>query len=153
MADRVTGQKEASYHLPPVDSSIPSGQHFTIHHLRCLDVKIHLGFHLLPHIFHTLLTTLKSSTYVLVQDRNVAAIYGDALSQAWNDALKGVEQRPRLLTYTLPPGETSKSRQVKEEIEDWMLEQGCVRDTVLIAFGGGVIGDLSGFVAATFMRE
>ncbi|PWN28555.1 Shikimate dehydrogenase [Jaminaea rosea] len=149
---RVTGQKEASYHLPPVDSVIPAGQNFTIHHLRCLDVKIHLGFYLFPHIFHTLFTTLKSSTYVLIQDRNVAGIYGQALQQAWETATQGMEKQPRLLTYTLPPGEMTKSRQVKEEIEDWMLEQGCVRDTVLIAFGGGVIGDLSGFVAATFMR-
>ena len=39
--------------------------------------------------------------------------------------------------------------QVKSEIEDWLLDNRCTRDTVILAFGGGVIGDLTGFVAAT----
>lgn len=148
----VTGQKEASYHLPPKDSSIPSGEQFTLHHLRCLDSKIQLGFHILPHIFHTLLNEVKSSTYVLITDTNLQRLYGKAIEEEFARAAASVANPPRFLVYTLPPGETSKSRQVKEQIEDWMLSQHCVRDTVLLAFGGGVIGDLSGFVAATFMR-
>lgn len=148
------GQKEASYHLPPVDVTAgSSGDRFSIHQLRCLDAKIHLGFHLFPHLLHTVLSTLKSSTYVWIEDSNVAKLYSETLQREWSEAVSNLPQpHPRLLTYTLPPGETSKSRQTKEELEDWMLSQGCVRDTVLIAFGGGVIGDLSGFVAATFMR-
>jgi 3-dehydroquinate synthase len=51
-----------------------------------------------------------------------------------------------------PAGESSKSRATKERIEDRMLELGCGRDTAVVAFGGGVTGDLAGFVAATFMR-
>jgi pentafunctional AROM polypeptide len=47
-------------------------------------------------------------------------------------------------------GEESKSRAVKAEVEDWMLSEGCNRDTVMIALGGGVIGDLCGFIAATY---
>src|SRR5690606_14833914 len=53
---------------------------------------------------------------------------------------------------TVPPGEASKTRQTKGEIEDWMLSQGCTRDTIILALGGGVIGDMIGYVAATFMR-
>ncbi|CAO1617456.1 unnamed protein product [Sympodiomycopsis kandeliae] len=152
MTTQVTGQKEASYHLPPKDSSIPSGEQFTLHHLRCLDSKIQLGFHIFPHIFHTLLAELKSSTYVLITDHNLDKLYGKAIEDSFTKAATSVAKPPRFLTYKLPPGETSKSRQVKEQIEDWMLSNHCVRDTVLLAFGGGVIGDLSGFVAATFMR-
>ncbi|PWN21454.1 Shikimate dehydrogenase [Microstroma glucosiphilum] len=148
----IAGQKEASYHRPPVESQIPSGQAFTIHKLQCLDSQIHLGFHILPHVFHTIITELKSSTYVFITDSNLEGIYGETIRQEWKTVTSSLPAPPRLLTYTLPPGETSKSRQVKEQIEDWMLSQHCVRDTVLIAFGGGVIGDLSGFVAATFMR-
>ncbi len=51
--------------------------------------------------------------------------------------------------YEVAPGEGAKSRKVKEEIEDWMLDAKCTRDTVMLAFGCGVIGDLTGFVAAT----
>lgn len=55
----------------------------------------------------------------------------------------------RFLEYIIPPGERSKSREGKAQIEDFMLENSCTRDTVVLALGGGVIGDLVGFVAAT----
>lgn len=57
-----------------------------------------------------------------------------------------------LLTYQVPSGEGSKSREVKAAIEDFMLQHRCNRDTCMIALGGGVVGDLVGYVAATFMR-
>ncbi|RPA90037.1 Dehydroquinate synthase-like protein, partial [Choiromyces venosus 120613-1] len=58
----------------------------------------------------------------------------------------------RLLSCTILPGEYSKSCSMKAEIEDWMLSEKCTCDTVVIALGGGVIGDMIGCVAATFMR-
>jgi pentafunctional AROM polypeptide len=57
-----------------------------------------------------------------------------------------------LLTYAIPPGEQEKHRATKSKLEDWMLSQGCTRDTLLITLGGGVVCDLVGFVAATYMR-
>src|SRR3989338_6744073 len=48
--------------------------------------------------------------------------------------------------------ESSKSREMKEKIEDLLLDNKFGRDTLIIAIGGGVIGDLSGFVASTFNR-
>ena len=39
-----------------------------------------------------------------------------------------------------------------ECIQDWLLDNKCTRDSLFIALGGGVVGDLIGFVAATFMR-
>ncbi len=52
----------------------------------------------------------------------------------------------------MPPGESSKSREWKAKIEDFMLQHYCTRNTCLLAMGGGVVGDLAGFVAATYMR-
>lgn len=147
-----TGQKEASYHLPPVTSSLPTGEVFSIHHLRCLDAKIHLGFHLFPHIVHTLFTELPSSTYVFIMDLNVNAIYSEELRAEWDRYHSEHTKQPRYIEYVLPPGEMTKSREVKATIEDYLLSKGCVRDTVIVSLGGGVIGDLAGFVAATFMR-
>ena len=55
-------------------------------------------------------------------------------------------------TLTFPAGEQSKCRAVKVTLEDQLLQQKAGRDTVLIAMGGGVTGDLVGFVAATLHR-
>eukprot|EP00750_Incisomonas_marina_P029694 INCI7214.7.p1 GENE.INCI7214.7~~INCI7214.7.p1 ORF type:complete len:611 (-),score=120.51 INCI7214.7:54-1730(-) len=49
-------------------------------------------------------------------------------------------------------GEENKTRAAKARIEDRMIEVGCHRDCVVIALGGGIVGDLAGFAAATFMR-
>jgi 3-dehydroquinate synthase len=57
-----------------------------------------------------------------------------------------------LVTYTVKHGEGSKSREVKAAIEDCMLAHRCNRDTCMLALGGGVVGDLVGYVAATYMR-
>jgi 3-dehydroquinate synthase len=55
-------------------------------------------------------------------------------------------------TLTFSPGETSKTREVWARLSDSLLERSYGRDTGLIALGGGVTGDLAGFVAATYMR-
>ena len=48
--------------------------------------------------------------------------------------------------------EEAKSRKTKQEIEDTMFQNNCGRDTLLIGIGGGIIGDLTGYIAATFNR-
>ncbi|KAJ9651694.1 3-dehydroquinate dehydratase (3-dehydroquinase) [Neophaeococcomyces mojaviensis] len=98
-----------------------------------------------------LVSTLPSSTYVLITDTNIGKLHIESFSRSFREASNGSS---RLLTYEIPPGESSKSRQTKDDIEDWLLSQSppCGRDTIIIALGGGVIGDLTGFVAATYMR-
>ena len=60
----------------------------------------------------------------------------------------------KITTHTMrvPPGEHSKTREVKSTIEDNLFSIGCGRDTLMIALGGGVITDLTGFIAATYCR-
>ncbi|KAH8923017.1 Pentafunctional AroM protein [Atractiella rhizophila] len=99
---------------------------------------IRVGRDLQTHIIETLLE-LKTSRYVLITDTNL-------------EGYVSLFQLPNLLVFRIPPGENSKCRRQKEEIENWMLQNGCTRDVVIIALGGGVVGDLVGFVAATFMR-
>ncbi|KAI0777441.1 aromatic amino acid family biosynthesis-like protein [Trametes elegans] len=110
--------------------------------------SIHCGFHLIPYIVKTVLETLPSSTYVLVTDTNVGNLHLSGFQAEFDKA----STNARFITYVVPPGETSKSREGKAEIEDFLLLNKCTRDTVILALGGGVIGDLVGFVAATFMR-
>ncbi|KAJ2887827.1 3-dehydroquinate dehydratase (3-dehydroquinase), partial [Coemansia asiatica] len=114
------------------------------------------GFHLVDYIWTDIFTNLSpASTYVLITDTNLAKLYldkyQDAFQVAWAHSRPG-KPAPRLLVHVLSPGETSKSRATKSAIEDWMLAEKCTRDTMVLALGGGVIGDLVGYVASTFMR-
>ena len=85
--------------------------------------------------------------FAVVSDSNVTKLYASRM----------VERLCELGCRTtdvisFPAGEQSKNRRVKESIEDRMFEAGLGRDTVIVALGGGVVGDLAGFVAATFAR-
>lgn len=104
------------------------------------------------YIAQDLLQNIPSSTYVLITDTNIGPLYIDTFETAFQNASSSLPSPPRFLTYQISPGETSKSRHTKAAVEDWLLAQGCVRDTVIIALGGGVIGDMIGYVAATYMR-
>ncbi|ODV91843.1 hypothetical protein CANCADRAFT_76748 [Tortispora caseinolytica NRRL Y-17796] len=120
-----------------------------IHKVSILGTEsIWIGYDSLNEFMKEIATNLASSTYVLITDTHLAPLHLPRLQKAW--AHTG--STARLLTYTILPGETSKSRSTKAAIEDWMLENGCTRDTVILAVGGGVIGDMIGYVAATFMR-
>lgn len=111
------------------------------------------GFHLADYIWHDIFSNLPlSSTYVLITDRNLSRLYVDQHRDSFAAAWSTPKAMPRLLVHVLEPGETSKSRAAKSQIEDWMLQEKCTRDTTVLALGGGVIGDLVGYVAATFMR-
>lgn len=70
---------------------------------------------------------------------------------------KGIYEKLILAGYSadmfvIPEGEKSKTRAMKEFVEDSMLEKGYRRDCCVIAVGGGVVSDLAGFVAGTFGR-
>ncbi|PSN72384.1 Pentafunctional AroM protein [Corynespora cassiicola Philippines] len=104
------------------------------------------------YIASDLLKSIPSSTYVLITDTNIGPLYIPAFEKSFSQEASALSSAPRLLTYQIPPGENSKSRSTKGVVEDWLLSQGCTRDTVIIALGGGVIGDMIGFVAATYMR-
>ncbi|KAJ2321159.1 hypothetical protein GGI00_006106, partial [Coemansia sp. RSA 2681] len=119
------------------------------------------GFHLVDYIWTDIFSNLPAaSTYVLITDTNLARLYLEQYQESFQAAWahrhqeKKETQRPapRLLTHVLAPGELSKSRATKSAIEDWMFSEKCTRDTMVLALGGGVIGDLVGYVAATFMR-
>ncbi|SRR6266498_1760343 len=111
---------------------------------------IHCGFHLIPYIVQTVLTNLPSSTYALITDSNVASFHLKTFENEFEKALsRQSTTSSRFLRLVIKPGETSKSREGKAQIEDFLLLNKCTRDTVILALGGGVIGDLVGFVAAT----
>jgi pentafunctional AROM polypeptide len=97
---------------------------------------------------------LQAASYVIVSDDQVYSHYGARLVKAFAEVGVSTDDgvSPRLLTYSFPHGEKSKNRETKAAIEDFMLAGRCTRSTVVVALGGGVVGDMSGFVAATYMR-
>ena len=83
---------------------------------------------------------------VVVSDETVAAIHGEALRAA----LEAAEVRTGMVT--VPAGEASKSFAQLEFVLDRLLETGLDRKDVVVALGGGVVGDLAGLAAALYMR-
>jgi 3-dehydroquinate synthase len=80
----------------------------------------------------------------VVTDRNVASIYGDDIRRWLSGIPHGV--------LPLAPGEESKSFDTVREIYSFLARGDAGRDSLVVAFGGGVVGDLAGFAAATFLR-
>ena len=83
-------------------------------------------------------------TVHVVTDRNVASIYGDDI-QRW---LAGIPHD----VLALPPGEEHKNFDTVREIYGFLARGDAGRDSLVVAFGGGVVGDLAGFAAATYLR-
>ncbi|WP_102794255.1 3-dehydroquinate synthase [Bowmanella denitrificans] len=87
---------------------------------------------------------LKTDKVVVVTNQVVEVLYGALM----RELLDGMQVE----TIVLPDGEQYKSLQSFEAVCSRLLEIQAARDTTLIAFGGGVIGDLTGFVAACYQR-
>jgi 3-dehydroquinate synthase len=89
---------------------------------------------------------LDSERVVVVSDANVAALHGARALRA----LKRGRFAPELVV--IPPGERSKTLETAERLYEQLAEIRADRSTGVIALGGGVVGDLAGFVAATYLR-
>ncbi|MBR1579280.1 MAG: 3-dehydroquinate synthase [Selenomonadaceae bacterium] len=107
---------------------------------------IFIGNHLDDQIGQFLSTQKFSKKALLVTDTNVGAIVGDRIEKAIGNAGFDVK------VVTVDAGEISKSLAVAENIFTAAIEHKLDRKSMIIALGGGVVGDLTGFVAATFMR-
>jgi 3-dehydroquinate synthase len=84
-----------------------------------------------------------SHRVAIITDDRVGPLYGARIAEPLGD---------RASIFTVASGEEHKTRETWARLTDEMLEAGLGRDTVVVALGGGVVGDVAGFVAATFMR-
>lgn len=107
-----------------------------------LNSTVCIGEKITENILQELFTVYNQESVFLVSDENLCQIY-----QHW--LLKIIPQQNTLF---LPAGEQTKSIQYLEKIYTFLLEKKAHRKSLLIAFGGGVIGDLVGFAAASFLR-
>lgn len=82
----------------------------------------------------------------VVSDSNVMPLYGESIASLLQ------KEGFQCVTFTFPAGEASKTIATAEKMYEFLIEQRFSRSDVLLAVGGGVTGDLTGFVAATFLR-
>ena len=111
---------------------------------RSYDIKIGTG--LLARVGRECARLALSRRCVIISDRNVAPRYG----QAVREALAKAGFTAALVT--IPAGETAKSLKTLEACYAQLAAQRLERKSFIVALGGGVVGDLAGFVAATYLR-
>ncbi len=111
---------------------------------RSYDIVIGSG--LLGRLGDQLATHVANSHVVVFTDSNVGPIYLEPVVKQLETVAAKVS------TITVAAGETSKSVSICDGLWQQMIELGADRRTIVIALGGGVVGDLAGFVAASFTR-
>ena len=109
------------------------------------DIEIAAG--LLPQVGAKVAKLLpKARKAAIISDTNVAPLYADKLQKSLEDAGLAVCQ------IINEAGEQSKNMQVLSDVLEQLAASGMTRSDVVLTLGGGVVGDLGGFAAASFMR-
>jgi 3-dehydroquinate synthase len=111
---------------------------------RSYDIEIGSG--MLPGLGEFLRARSASDHAVIITDATVDELYADAAG----DRL--VEDGWEVDVLVVDPGEPTKSTEVADDLWNALLAEGADRQSIVVAVGGGVVGDLAGFVAATFAR-
>jgi 3-dehydroquinate synthase len=109
--------------------------------------EIRIGRNILDRVILLIAKNHKASRYGIVTDSHVNRLYGKTLQDAMTDA--GLNA----FVLEIPAGEPSKNMATVMEIAGKLLAAGADRRTMLIALGGGVVGDLTGFIASIYMRS
>ena len=103
-----------------------------------------IGSALLPCLGEYLAKVTKAKKIAIVSDSNVWPLYGRVVT----DALAGYET----LSFVFSAGEESKNGETYLKLLNFLAENKLTRSDCLVALGGGVVGDLTGFAAATYLR-
>lgn len=107
---------------------------------------IYIAQGLLQVVAEKLAGEVQTDRLVIIADHRVAGLYGAALLESLQQAGFAASM------ISVPEGEGSKSLRQCEHLYRELILQRCSRESVILALGGGVTGDLAGFVAATYLR-
>ena len=119
-------------------------QKVTVHASHDYDILIGSG--LLPSLGQEAVKCVRGGKACVVSESNVYPLHGAAAEQSLKAA--GFE----VVSYVFPAGEESKNGQTYLSLLNFLAEHQLTRADLLVALGGGVVGDLTGFAAATFLR-
>lgn len=110
----------------------------------CYNIFFTDSFAELPEQLLTL--SVETKRLCIVTDSNVGPIYADEVQKLLKDQCK------KVVVYTIPAGEENKNLNEIKELYKFLIEEGFDRKDMLLALGGGVIGDMTGYAAATYLR-
>ena len=110
------------------------------------EYKIDIGLNILFKQLPEAVQSIETDHVVVVTNTTVHELYPDFIANVLKDS--GV----RISTCVLPDGEQYKNLETLSLVFDFLMKVSANRETLLIAFGGGVIGDMAGFAASTFVR-
>jgi 3-dehydroquinate synthase len=117
---------------------------------------VQIGAGAIAHLTELTAQDLPNRRIAIITDTTVQRHYDDWLTapeHVWRYQSDSPSDRIAAgRVFAVAPGEASKSREAWGRLIDALLEGGFGRDSAIVALGGGVVGDLAGFVAATFMR-
>lgn len=108
------------------------------------EYSIHIGPDRLDHLHRVI--PADASAIALITSKTVSKLYGEQVSASLAHSGK------RLIHIELPDGEAHKNWETLNQIFDTLVQHRLDRKAVLVALGGGVVGDITGFAAATYMR-
>jgi len=121
--------------LPPIPVAVPGGTDYRVVFDSLESLPAHLDA-----------VGLTSSAVFVVSDLNLAVFHLERVVETLEAHGRRVEG------IAVPPGEGSKSREVLDDVYNLFLDAGMERSSAVVALGGGVVGDLAGFAAATLLR-
>jgi 3-dehydroquinate synthase len=107
---------------------------------------VFVGYGLLDKLGKKMKQAALSGKVTIVSDENVFSLYGSRVERILNGAGFAAS------SCVVPPGEETKSVGSGVRIYDFLVKHRTERDDIIVALGGGMVGDLAGFVAATFLR-
>jgi len=108
--------------------------------------EVHIGTDLLARTGQQLKTVFKPCKVAVISDSNVWPLFGEAVISSLR--LSGFDTA----SYSFPAGESSKNGTTYLNILNFLAENHFTRSDCIIALGGGVVGDMAGFTAATYLR-
>ena len=107
---------------------------------------VFVGWGILDELGRRLRNLGLSGTAAIIADDRVFPLHGARVINSLEEA--GFET----LSFTIPAGERSKSIEGLTSVYDWLVEHRVERGNIIVALGGGVVGDLAGYAAATYLR-
>lgn len=119
-----------------------------------MHINIDLGERSYPVIIgEALLTQLVEHIAPFIKAEQICIVSNDTVAPLYlNLVAEQLSSRYAVISVVLPDGEHYKNLETLNLIYSALLEHGCNRDVTLIALGGGIVGDMTGFAAASFMR-